>query len=104
MYKKLFAVLVFLTLNVFAESPTTLPAPIKSPSAQSGFLLKKIRKGSVYDKLGFKKGDVLRTYNGKSVMDPLAASELEDMLKKNQDVEIEILRGGTKIKNTYHIK
>ena len=42
--------------------------------------------------------------NGNSVMDPQAAADLEDFLKKHQDVEIEILRGQSKIKNTYHIK
>ncbi len=104
MFTKLLVGFIFLALNVLAETPKTSPSPQKSPPNQSGFLIKKIRKGSVYEKLGFKKGDILQTYNGKSVMDPLAASELEEMLKKDQQVEIEILRDGNKIKNTYQIK
>lgn len=116
MFQMTLLALLFISSSIFAQTakPGTTTQSTKaksvtsvatsSPIPASGFLIKKIQKGSIFEKLGFKKGDVLQSYNGKSVMDPLAASELEEMLKKDQQVEIEILRKGKQIKNTYQIK
>jgi hypothetical protein len=70
----------------------------------SGFKMVSLEKGSVYEKLGLKQGDVIKTINGKPVNSPKDAMELTNLLKSADKVEIELVRDGSTQKMTYQIK
>jgi len=70
----------------------------------SGFKMVSLEKGSVYERLGLKQGDVIKTINGKPVNNPKDAMELTNLLKSTDKIEIELLRDGSTQKMTYQIK
>lgn len=70
----------------------------------TGFKLTSLEKGSIYEKLGLKQGDVIKTINGKLMNNPQDAMELTNLMKTADKVEIELMRNGSTQKMTYQIK
>lgn len=70
----------------------------------TGFKMVSLEKGSIYEKLGLKQGDVIRTINGKLVNNPKDAMELTNLMKTANKIEIELVRDGSTQKMTYQIK
>jgi general secretion pathway protein C len=64
------------------------------PNAGGGFLVREMQPGSIYEKLGLRAGDVIRTVNGQSV------SSMDDVMRLYQQfgsadrVQVEVQRGG----------
>lgn len=70
----------------------------------SGFKLTSMKKQSVYEKLGLKQGDIIKTVNGKPMNSPQDAAELTDLMKTADKIEVELIRNGTPQKMTYQLK
>lgn len=70
----------------------------------SGFKVVSLEKGSIYEKLGLKQGDVIKTINGKPVNNSKDAMELTSLMKAANKIEIELVRDGSTQKMTYQIK
>lgn len=70
----------------------------------AGFKMVSLEKGSIYEKLGLKQGDVIKTINGKPVNNPKGAMELTNLMKTANKIEIELVRDGSTQKMTYQIK
>ena len=74
------------------------------PNAGGGFLVREIQPNSVYEKLGLRVGDVLRSVNGKSI------NTLDDAMKAYQaastqrDIRVEVIRGGQPEHLTYNLQ
>lgn len=74
------------------------------PNAGGGFLVREIQPNSVYEKLGLRVGDVLRSVNGKPV------NTVDDALKAYQaantqpNIRVEVLRGGQTEQLTYNLQ
>lgn len=69
----------------------------------SGFKLVAIKAGSIYEKLGLKRGDILRGVNGEEVNSPQKAMELYQALKGSDKIELEITRDGSASTLNYDI-
>jgi general secretion pathway protein C len=67
------------------------------PNAGGGFLVRQIKPGSIYEKLGLRVGDVIRKVNGRNINSVDEALRLYQQLgglDQVADVELEVLRGG----------
>lgn len=74
------------------------------PQNSSGFNMVTLDKGSTYENLGFKQGDVIKAINGRPVTSPKDLLELSSLMKKMDKIEFEILREGVTQKMTYEVK
>jgi general secretion pathway protein C len=67
------------------------------PNAGGGFLVRQIKPGSIYEKLGLRVGDVIRKVNGRNINSVDEALRLYQQLgglDQVADVELEVLRAG----------
>jgi general secretion pathway protein C len=71
---------------------------------QEGFVIREIRPGGVYDRLGLKNGDVLLRVNEFSISDPETALQVFTALKGMEKVELDIMRNGARMTLTYNIR
>lgn len=71
-------------------------APHKNPQTGEidGFTILDYQPGSIYEKLGLQRMDVLKAVNGEPVDSPAKAMELYNALKNSDKVSISIDRGG----------
>ncbi len=69
----------------------------------SGFRFVSIQPGSIYEKLGFKPMDVIKSVNGEPVNSPTKAMELYNALKSDSGVTLSVDRGGREETFKYNI-
>lgn len=62
-----------------------------------GFVLMDIKPSSVFERFGFKNGDVLLSVNGKMAHTPQEAMQLYQTLRKASAYDVEIRRGGRRM-------
>ena len=67
-------------------------------------LFRSIKKGSIYDKLGLRNGDVLCGINGEPISDPGKAFSLMSELKTASHVDLCVKRGGKTNNYAYEIR
>jgi general secretion pathway protein C len=76
------------------RTPEFLRQATVVPASDGGFLVRQIQPGSLYEKLGLRMGDVIKTINGQPV------NTIEDAIQQYQQMEnvtavqMEINRGG----------
>lgn len=70
--------------------------PVFSPDGigVEGFRFANIQPGSIYEKLGFKVGDMIKSVNGEPVNSPTKAMEMYNLLKTSNNVQLGIDRDG----------
>lgn len=98
---------VFFTQSSFSQSaaPTQrVELTEKLSNKITGFKLNEIQAGSIYEQLGLKKGDVIKSYNGKPVHSTQDSMEIYNQLKTSKKVNLEIIRNGKVQKIQYNIK
>ncbi len=71
---------------------------------QEGFIIKELKKGGVYERLGLQEGDVLLRVNGLPMTGPESALQAFSAIKGMDRVEVDILRNGAKMTMTYLIR
>ena len=95
------------TLTQQMQKPEFLSQALMVPNAGGGFLVREIQPGSVYEKLGVRTGDVIRSVNGQPI------NNMEEVMKLYQqlggvnqagNVEIEVTRGGRTESLQYNIE
>ena len=64
------------------------------PNAGGGFLVRELQPGSIYEKLGLRPGDVIRTVNGQSVSSMDDVMRLYQQFGSAERVQVEVQRGG----------
>jgi len=69
-----------------------------------GFRLFAIRRGSLFDKIGLKNGDILRSINGNAMNDPSKAMALMQELKDTSSLRVEATRNQQPVTLTYTIQ
>jgi general secretion pathway protein C len=69
-----------------------------------GFKLLSIKRGSLFDRLGLRNGDVVRQINGVPLDNPQKALEVYGDLVSGQSIALDILRGGREQTFTYEVK
>jgi general secretion pathway protein C len=89
------------------QKPDFLNQALMVPNAGGGFLVREIQPGSVYEKLGMRTGDVIRSVNGQPI------NNMEEVMKLYQqlggvnrvgNLSIEITRGGRTESLQYNIE
>ncbi len=70
----------------------------------NGYRVASIRYGSLLDKLGLKRGDVIQSINGLAISDPDRAYQAYQQLKDESSIQIDILRGSKPQTLTYEIQ
>jgi general secretion pathway protein C len=89
------------------QKPEFLNQALMVPNAGGGFLIREIQPGSVYEKLGMRTGDVIRSVNGQPI------NNMEEVMKLYQqlggvnqvgNLAIEITRGGRTESLQYNIE
>lgn len=68
-----------------------------------GMRLFAIRRGSLYEKLGLKNGDILKAVNNNSLSDPTQALKLFEQLKTERNIQVKVERGGQDLDLSYSI-
>jgi len=68
-----------------------------------GMRLFAIRRGSLYEKLGLKNGDIILSVNENSVSDPAQALKIFEMLKTERSINIQLERSGQNTELSYSI-
>jgi general secretion pathway protein C len=95
------------TLTQQMQKPDFLSQALMVPNAGGGFLVREIQPGSVYEKLGIRTGDVIRSVNGQPI------NNMEEVMKLYQqlgginqvgNVAIEVTRGGRTESLQYNIE
>ena len=69
-----------------------------------GFRLFAIRRGSLFDRIGLKNGDIIRSINGNEMTDPSKAMALLQELRDANDLDVDITRNQQQQKLKYNIQ
>ncbi|OGI44980.1 MAG: hypothetical protein A2150_01735 [Candidatus Muproteobacteria bacterium RBG_16_64_11] len=81
-------------VNKQMRSPDFLSQARLIPNPGGGFLVREIKTGSVYEKLGLRMGDVIRMVNGVPVNNAEDAMKFYQQLAELKDVQLEVMRAG----------
>ncbi|MBI3778755.1 MAG: PDZ domain-containing protein [Gammaproteobacteria bacterium] len=76
------------------RTPDFLKQATVMPSGSGGFLMKQIQPGSLYEKLGLRAGDVIKSVNGQPLNSAEDAIRLYQQMSSVGAVQMEIMRGG----------
>lgn len=76
------------------QRPEFLRQALITPSPDGGFVVREMQPGSVYEKLGLKVGDVIKTVNGQSVGTLEEVMRLYQQLGQSGQVTVEVTRLG----------
>jgi general secretion pathway protein C len=71
---------------------------------QEGFVIREIRPGGVYQGLGLRNGDILLRVNEFNISDPETALQVFTALRGMDKVELDIVRGGSRMTLTYTMR
>jgi len=69
----------------------------------NGFKILKFEKGSVYDQLGLKEGDIIKSFNGKPLRSQKDAMTLFDGFKNEHTIDLDLERNGKPLTLHYNI-
>ena len=76
------------------RTPEFLKQATLVPSSGGGFLVRQIQPGSLYEKLGVRAGDVIKSVNGQPINTAEDAIKLYQQMSSISSVQMEITRGG----------
>ncbi|MGE0764033.1 MAG: type II secretion system protein GspC [Bdellovibrionales bacterium] len=88
-------------LNQARMVPNIVPG---SGGRVDGFRFVSIQPNSIYEKLGFKMGDVIKEVNGEPVNSPTKAMELYNALRSEARIKLSVERDGRNEAFTYEVK
>jgi len=71
---------------------------------EEGFILSEVKAGGVYHSLGLQDGDVLLRINDYDISNPEKALQAFTALKGMDRVQVDLMRGGSRMTMTYQIK
>ncbi|MBE9515871.1 MAG: PDZ domain-containing protein [Proteobacteria bacterium] len=69
-----------------------------------GFLVKRMKKGSLYEKLGLKRGDIIKGANGQPINNIQDAMQQYQQMGSLGQIELEIKRGGQSQMLQFHLE
>lgn len=76
------------------RTPDFLKQATLAPSSGGGFLVRQIQPNSLYEKLGLRAGDVIKSVNGQPINTAEDAIRLYQQMSSISAVQMEITRGG----------
>ncbi len=81
-------------LTAQIRTPEFLKQAALAPSSGGGFLVRQIQPNSLYQKLGLRSGDVIKSVNGQPINTAEDAMKFYQQLSSINSVQLEIARGG----------
>ncbi len=78
--------------------------PVARNGSVEGFMLDEVVPNGVFDIMGLRNGDILKSVNGFEVNTPEKAVQVLTALRGETEINIDIIRGGKKIKLKYDIR
>jgi hypothetical protein len=78
--------------------------PFRKQGKPAGVKLTRISPGSMYEKLGFRKGDVIMRVNARNLDDPARFFRLYQELKGRRTISIDLDRNGQRLTFTYEVR
>lgn len=78
--------------------------PNMEGGVQKGFILRELRQGGIYQKLGLQNGDVLMRVNEFAISDAESALQAFTAIKGLDRVDLDVIRGGTRMTLTYLVQ
>lgn len=79
-------------------------APNFTEGEPDGFKVLSIKRGSLFDRLGLRNGDVIRQINGVPLDSPQKVLEVYEQLESGQSISLNIVRGGREQTLSYELK
>lgn len=76
------------------RTPDFLKQATLIPSSGGGFLVRQIQPNSLYEKLGLRAGDVIKSVNGQPINTAEDAIKLYQQMSSIGSVQMEVIRGG----------
>ncbi|RMF13911.1 MAG: hypothetical protein D6761_10330 [Candidatus Dadabacteria bacterium] len=70
----------------------------------NGYKIFAIKKGSVFEQIGLRNGDIIQAINGVSVDTPEKALQLFQQLKSETEFNLELQRGGSPLAYSYQLR
>lgn len=86
------------------QTPEFLTQALMVPNAGGGFLVREIKPGSLYEKLGLQVGDVIHMVNGQAVNTVEDVMRLYQQFETVANVEIQVRRAGQTETLSYNIQ
>jgi general secretion pathway protein C len=80
--------------NAMRSPQELLSQSLMVPNNGGGFLVREIQPGSIYEKLGLRVGDVIRSANGQPVNTLEDAVKVYQQSANNNQIRLEVLRNG----------
>ncbi len=71
---------------------------------QEGFVLREVKRGGIYDRLGLRNGDVLLRINEYNINEPEAALQAFTALRGVDNIQLDVLRRGKRLTLNYLIQ
>jgi len=93
--------------NIIGEKlkdPNFLRAAYIMPRKEGGFLVRKLTKGSLYEKIGLKQGDIITSVNGEPLNSIQDAMSHYAKLNTLNQVQVEVTRNGKPEMLQFHLK
>lgn len=93
--------------NIIGEKlkdPEFLRAAHIMPRKEGGFLVRRLKKGSLYEKIGLKQGDIITSVNGEPLNSIQDAMTHYSKLSTLSQIQIEITRNGKPEILQFHLK
>ena len=81
-------------LPTLLQQARAVPNIEPGSGAVNGFRLVDIQPGSLYERLGLRRNDIIKAVNGKSINSPARAMQLYNSLKTESNIAIDIGRNG----------
>ncbi|MCL5022311.1 MAG: hypothetical protein M1497_02900 [Nitrospirae bacterium] len=78
--------------------------PNISDGKQEGYILREVRNGGIYQSLGLQNGDVLLRINDYNISNPENALQAFTALRGMDRVQVDLVRGGSRMTMTYQIR
>lgn len=86
------------------QQARAVPNILPGDGGVDGFKIMDIQEGSIFEKLGLKRLDIIKGVNGEAVDSPAKAMELYNALKSSSSIDLDIERNGRVEKLNYRIE
>lgn len=86
------------------QTPDFLRQALMVPDASGGFLVREIQPGSIYQKLGLRVGDVIKSVNGEPVNSVEDVMKMYSQFGSASNIQIEVRRAGRNESLVYNLQ
>jgi type II secretion system protein C len=93
--------------RAFDDLPSLLSGATAVPYRRgnvSGFILRDVRPGSIYSKIGLKKGDIITDVDGHALQNTSQLMQLYNDVRNQTEIHMDVVRGGQKKTLTYYLE